>query len=55
MEAGPNLQFLAELDVSGLPTLMFYNGGEVKGSLAGTNILMDEIIAETQKLRIPDL
>jgi hypothetical protein len=50
MEAGPNLEFLAELDVSGLPTLLFYKDGEVKGSLAGTNILIDEIAAETEKL-----
>jgi len=50
MEAGPNLEFLAELDVSGLPTFLFYKDGEVKGSLAGTNILMEEITAETEKL-----
>jgi hypothetical protein len=50
MEAGPNLEFLAKLDVSGLPTFLFYKDGEVKGSLAGTNILLDEITAETEKL-----
>ena len=50
MEAGPNLDFLAELDISGLPTFLFYKDGEVMGSLAGTNILMDEITAETEKL-----
>lgn len=50
MEAGPNLQFLADLGVSGLPTFLLYKDGEVKGSLAGTNILMDEITAETEKL-----
>lgn len=50
MEAGPNLKFLAELDVSGLPTFLFYEDGEEKGLLAGTNILMDEITAETEKL-----
>jgi thioredoxin 1 len=50
LEAGPNLQFLADLDVSGLPTFLFYKDGEVKSSLAGTNILLDEIIAETAKL-----
>jgi len=50
MEAGPNLKFLAELDVSGLPTFLFYKDGEVKSSLAGTNILLDEITAETEKL-----
>jgi hypothetical protein len=50
MEAGPNLKFLAELDVSGLPTFLFYKDREVKSLLAGTNILMDEITAETEKL-----
>lgn len=50
MEAGPNLEFLAELGVSGLPTFLFYKDGEERGSLAGTNILMDEITAETEKL-----
>ena len=50
MEAGPNLQFLADLGVSGLPTFLLYKDGEVKGSLAGTNILMDEITTETEKL-----
>ena len=50
MEAGPNLKFLVDLDVSGLPTFLFYKDREVKGLLAGTNILMDEITAETEKL-----
>jgi thiol:disulfide interchange protein len=50
MEPGPNLKFLADLGVSGLPTFLFYRDGDEKGSLAGTNILMDEITAETEKL-----
>ena len=50
LEPGPNLQFLADLDVSGLPTFLFYKDGEVKSSLAGSNILLDEITAETAKL-----
>jgi len=50
LEAGPNLKFLADLGVSGLPTFLFYKSGALKGSLAGTNILMDEISAETKKL-----
>jgi len=50
MEPGPNLQFLADLGVSGLPTFMFYKDGDLKSSLAGSNILMDEITAETKKL-----
>jgi hypothetical protein len=50
MEAGPNLEFLAELDVSGLPTFLFYKNGALRDSLAGTNILMEEITAETKNL-----
>ena len=50
MEAGPNLAFLAEAGVSGLPTFLFYKGGEAKGSLAGTNVLPEEIAAEAGKL-----
>ena len=50
MEAGPNLQFLADLGVSGLPTFLFYKDGEEQGSLAGVNILMDEITSEIKKL-----
>lgn len=50
LEAGPHLQLLVDLDVSGLPTFLFYKDGRLKGSLAGTNILMDEIAAETAKL-----
>ena len=50
MEAGPNLEFLAELDVSGLPTFLFYKNGALRDSLAGTNILIDEIAVETKSL-----
>lgn len=50
MAAGPNLQFLSDLGVSGLPTFLFYKDGEERSSLAGVNILMDEITAEIKKL-----
>jgi hypothetical protein len=50
MEAGPNLEFLAELGISGLPTFLFYKNGALRDSLAGTNILMDEIAVETKSL-----
>ena len=50
MEAGPNLEFLAELGVSGLPTFLFYKNGALRDSLAGRNILMDEIAVETKSL-----
>ena len=50
MKPGPNLEFFANLGISGLPTFLFYKDGEVKNSLAGTNILMDEITAAAEKL-----
>ena len=50
LDAGTNLAFLAELGVSGLPTFMFYSRGELKATLAGTNVRMEEVEAETQKL-----
>lgn len=50
MEPGPNLEFLADLGVSGLPTFLFYTGGDVKVSLAGTHIQMDEIVAAIGEL-----
>ena len=48
--AGPNLEFLVELGVSGLPTFLFYKNGALRDSLAGTNILIDEIAVETKSL-----
>ncbi len=50
MKPGPNLKFLADLGVSGLPTFLFYKDGEVKVSLAGTHTRMDEIAAAVEKL-----
>ncbi len=50
LDAGTNLAFLAELGVSGLPTFMFYSNGELKATLAGTNIMMEEVESETEKL-----
>jgi hypothetical protein len=50
LEAGPNLQLLCDLGVSGLPTFLFYGDGGLKSSLTGTNILLDEIAAEAKKL-----
>ena len=50
LEAGPNLEFLVELGVSGLPTFLFYKNGALRDSLAGTNILIDEIAVETKSL-----
>lgn len=43
MELGPNREYLIELGVSGLPTFLFYKNGQELSSLAGKNILMEEI------------
>jgi len=50
MEVGPNREFLAELDVSGLPTFLFYRNGQKKSLLAGANILIEEIRDHTARL-----
>jgi thiol:disulfide interchange protein len=50
MELGPNREFLIELDVSGLPTFLFYKNGRQWSSLAGRNILMDEIQEHIDRL-----
>lgn len=50
LEPGPNLEFLADLGVSGLPTFLFYKDGEVKVSLSGTHTRMDELVAAIGEL-----
>ena len=50
MELGPNREYLVELGVSGLPTFLFYKNGQELASLAGRNILMDEIWEHADKL-----
>ena len=50
MEIGPNRELLIELNVSGLPTFLFYNKGQQASFLAGKNILLDEIKDHTEKL-----
>ena len=50
MEIGPNRELLIELNVSGLPTFLFYNKGQQASFLAGQNILLDEIKDHSEKL-----
>ena len=50
MEVGPNREFLIELGVSGLPTFLFYQNGQERSSLAGTNLLIEEIEEHTARL-----
>lgn len=50
MEVAPNREFLVELGVSGLPTFLFYKNGQEESSLAGTNILIEEIRDHTARL-----
>ena len=52
MEIGPNRQLLIELNVSGLPTFLFFKNGEKSSFLAGKNIFMDEIKDHSEKLLI---
>jgi thioredoxin 1 len=50
MEIGPNRELLIELNVSGLPTFLFYNNGQQVSFLAGKNIFLEEIKDHTEKL-----
>ena len=52
MEIGPNRQLLIELNVSGLPTFLFYKNGQKSSFLAGRNIFLDEIKDHSEKLLI---
>jgi protein-disulfide isomerase-like protein with CxxC motif len=50
MEIVPNRQLLIDLDVSGLPTFLFFRNGRKAGVLAGNNISLKEIIDTSEKL-----
>jgi hypothetical protein len=52
MELGPNRELLIELNVSGLPTFLFYKKGKKSGMLAGRNIFLDEIKDQSEILLI---
>jgi thioredoxin 1 len=50
MEIGPNRELLIELNVSGLPSFLFYKEGQKASFLAGKNIFLDEIKDHSKKL-----
>ena len=50
MEIGPNRELLIELNVSGLPTFLFYKDGQKASFLAGKNIFLEEIKDHSAKL-----
>ena len=52
MQIGPNRQLLIDLNVSGLPTFLFYKSGQKSSMLAGKNIFLDEIKDHSEKLLI---
>lgn len=43
MAVGPNREFLIELDISGLPSFLFYKNGKKNSLLAGSNTRIEEI------------
>ena len=50
MEIGPNRQLLIELNVSGIPSFLFFKQGQKSSVLAGRNIHLDEIKDHIEKL-----
>jgi len=51
IEAGPNREFLVELDIGGLPSFLFYKDGREFGSLGGVNTRLEEIRELAEKMR----
>ncbi len=43
MAIGPNRELLIELNVSGLPSFLFFKNGQKESFLAGKNIFLEEI------------
>jgi thioredoxin 1 len=52
LEIAPNRQLLIDLNVSGLPSFLFFRNGQKASVLAGRNIFIDEIKAHSKKLLI---
>jgi hypothetical protein len=50
MSAGPNREFLIELDISGFPSFLFYKNGRKKSFLAGSNTRIEEIREQIEML-----
>ena len=54
MEIGPNRQLLIDLNVSGLPSFLFFKNGQKASVLAGKNIFLDEIKDHSEELLIKE-
>ncbi|MGD8836130.1 MAG: thioredoxin family protein [Desulfobacteraceae bacterium] len=52
MEMVSNRQLLIDLNVSGLPSFLFFKNGQKAGVLAGRSIFLDEIRDHCEKLLI---
>jgi thioredoxin 1 len=50
MDLAPNRQLLIDLEVSGLPTFLFFKNGQKAGVLAGNNITLAEIKTYSERL-----
>lgn len=48
----PNQQLLIDLNVSGLPSFLFFKNGQKVSVLAGNNILIDEIKDHSERLLV---
>lgn len=52
LEIVPNQQLLIDLNVSGLPSFLFFKNGQKTSVLAGRNIFLDEIKDHTDRLLV---
>jgi thiol:disulfide interchange protein len=52
LEIVSNQQLLIDLNVSGLPSFLFFKNGQKASVLAGGHILLDEIKDHSEKLLI---
>jgi len=50
VSAGQNKDLLKSLNISGLPTFLFYKNGELSGTLVGNNLDREELWKRTEEL-----
>ncbi len=50
LNSAENRRFCMSLKIMGLPTFLFYKGGEMKAKLSGDEVTIDSIKAEADKL-----
>jgi thioredoxin 1 len=50
LNSAENRRFCMSLKIMGLPTFLFYKGGEQKSKLSGDEVTIDSIKAEADKL-----